>query len=261
MTDTRAPTTCTRLGVVLLGLLLVTASAVTVSAAGSTTVSLHAAGSTVEEGETTTIDVVVDNADGGVGTYNATVAVDDPDVASITDVELAGDPGLDEVEIADDGSKVSIRAALMNTTDAGAVTIATITLAGDADGSSDVSLSVATLGDEEGRAYSVSETRGSSVAVSEDDDDDDEDDSSSDSADASSTDGPTATPDGTSTTDSSVDPTGTSSPVTTTPSADSPPTSSDENSGSSLLPTSLLNVALVAGAVLVTGLLLARRFR
>lgn len=194
MNDYLAPRTRHRLGVVLLGLLLLTASAVTVSAAGSTDVSLDEAETSTAVGGTTTVDVVVGNADGGVGAYNVTVAVDDPDVASIADVELGGDPGLDAVDVSDDGSSVTVQAALMDTNDTGPVTIATVTIAGENAGESDISLTVSTLGDEDGRAYSVTETRGSFVQVTDaaDDDPDDSDstigDSGADSNDADSDD-------------------------------------------------------------------------
>ena len=62
-----------------------------VSAAGETTVSLDPASSTVETGDTQTVGVVVDDADGGVGAYNVTVSSSDPSVASIVDATPQGD--------------------------------------------------------------------------------------------------------------------------------------------------------------------------
>lgn len=262
MTDNLALHTRRRLGVVLLGLLLLTASAVTASAAGSTTVSLHETGATTDVGGTTTVDVVVESADGGVGTYNATVVLEDPDVASVEDVELAGDPELEDVDVAEDGAGVTIRTALMNTSNSGQVTIAMVTVAGDAVGESDVSLAVTTLGDEEGRAYSVTETRGSSVAVSKDDDDDDDDhESSSGPTDSANTDQSTdefVSTDAAGTDDDSAgSPTSTESDQATTSATTSP----EPPTRGETLPLNALTVALFAAAVLSAGLLLTRRVR
>jgi PKD repeat protein len=135
----------------------------------STTVSLSPSSAEVAVEDTTTYDVVVDNAQGGVGAYTATLSLGDSSVGSITDVELKGDPatGTTNVDIADDGSSVTIDAALMNTADTGSVTVATVTVAGDAAGSTDLSVSVDALGDEDANAYSVAGTNGASLTVTE----------------------------------------------------------------------------------------------
>ena len=135
----------------------------------STSVSLSPTSNEVATGDTTTFDLVVDNAEGGVGAYTATVSVDDPSVGSITDVELQGNPaeGTSEANIAADGSSVAIDAALMNTADSGSVVVATITVQGDAAGSTSLSTTVEALGDEDGTAYAVTGTNGASLTVTE----------------------------------------------------------------------------------------------
>ncbi|WP_251343662.1 hypothetical protein [Haloplanus halophilus] len=143
-----------RLAAVVVVTLLVAAA--TVGAAGATTVRLAAADD-VAVSETTTVDVVVDDASGGVGAYNVTVALTDPSIASITNVELLGDPSArtSRVDLAADGSSATMVAALTNTADTGDVTIARVTLRGDGPGSTGLDLTVAALGDERGDSYTT----------------------------------------------------------------------------------------------------------
>jgi hypothetical protein len=126
------------------------------TAAGSTTVSLAPQSTSVDVGNTTTFDVVVDPADGGVGAYNFSVSTD-ATVATVTDVSLAGNPSFESVDYAADNSSVEVTAAVADTNDTGAVTIATVTLTGQADGIAPVDLSVNTLGDESSTAYTFTE--------------------------------------------------------------------------------------------------------
>ena len=112
---------------------------------------------------------MVDTADGGVGAYTATVSLDDASVATITGVELAGNPAdqTTNVDIAADGSSVTIDAALMDTADTGSVVVATITVEGGEAGSTDLAVSASALGDEDGNNYAISGTNGASIAVTE----------------------------------------------------------------------------------------------
>jgi len=117
---------------------LVIAGAGIAVAAGDTAVNLSPSSETVDVGNTTTFDVVVEDADVGVRSYTFSVNLSDPGAASIQGASLNGDPGFDEVIIADDGSSIEVTAATADTdNDSGAVTIATITVRGDADGSTD----------------------------------------------------------------------------------------------------------------------------
>ncbi|MFC5136488.1 MULTISPECIES: hypothetical protein [Haloferacaceae] len=144
--------------------------------APETAVGIEPGSATVDEGETTTYEVVVANADGGVGAYNLTVDVEDSSIASITEATPQGEPSnqTTEVFVADDGSSAEVVAALANTNDTGNVTVATMTVEGDDDGTSDIGLSVDALGTEAGNSYNVTETTGASITVEEDDDDDDD---------------------------------------------------------------------------------------
>lgn len=152
----------------LVGVLLLTATAAPAVAATDTPVRLVGVDGPTAVGETATVPVVVSEAEGGVGAYNLTVAVEDPDVATVVDIELAGDPGVREVEIAPDGSHVTVRAALMDTADAGEVTVATVTVAGEAAGKTDLTVAVETLGDEAGSPYAVTAEKGTSLTVEDD---------------------------------------------------------------------------------------------
>lgn len=136
-----------------------------VGAAGSTAVELSPDEATVDIGNTTTFDTVVTNADGGVGAYELTVELGEPDAAQITDVTRLGDPGIGTAEVASDGSSADIEAGLMDTTDTGSVTIARVTVEGEANGTSAIQLAVRALGDEEGASYDVTETRDAVLTI------------------------------------------------------------------------------------------------
>ncbi|OYR51709.1 hypothetical protein DJ74_03285 [Halorubrum sp. Ea8] len=137
--------------------------------ASETSVSLSPESSEVVVDRNETYDVVVDNADGGVGAYELTVSLDNSSVASVTDVELGGGPDAktQNVTFADDGSSVTVSAALVNTSDTGSVTIASVTVEGVAEGSSDLSVDVQALGNENGDSYTVTDENGASISVVE----------------------------------------------------------------------------------------------
>lgn len=135
-----------------------------------TPVRLEPSNSSVPVGTSTSYDVIVESADGGVGAYEFTLTLDDPSVASVTDLELGGNPPMkmSDVTFAADGSSVSGAAVLADTNDTGRVTIATTTITGDSAGTSNLSLAVAALGTEAGDSYTVTETPTSSITVTAD---------------------------------------------------------------------------------------------
>lgn len=136
-----------------------------VSAAGSTAVELTPAEATVDVSNSTTLDIVVTNADGGVGAYELTLELAGPDAARITEITRLGDPGIGSAEIASDGGSAAVDAGLMDTADTGAVTVARVTIEGEANGTTAVQLSVEALGDEAGANYDVTETRDATLTV------------------------------------------------------------------------------------------------
>jgi hypothetical protein len=119
---------------------------------------------------TATLDLVLTNADGGVGTYeNITVSVGDTSVASITDISDTTGAGASVQTVAADGSSATIAADFGgDTADTGDVTVATVTLDAAAAGTTalDVSLDGAVF-NESGPAYTLAEVRGGQLTVRE----------------------------------------------------------------------------------------------
>lgn len=156
----------------LLVTLLVSVAA-PVSAAGTTDVFVTPTESEIAQDETTTVDVVVGDANRGVGASELRVAVTEPSVASITNVTIRGAPSLTNVTYADDRSWVDVEYATANTTDSGDVPILTVTVEGRAAGSTDFSVlpradNDAVLAfDERGDGYAISEVRNGTLTVTE----------------------------------------------------------------------------------------------
>jgi uncharacterized membrane protein len=161
-----------KLPVVLVAVALVLSSvfAPVALAAGGTTVSLDPGAESVDVGEETTFTVVVDDADGGVGAAEVGLVVDDPSVAQITDVTVLGS-GVDNIDIASDGSSADVEYAFRDTADTGSVPIVEVTLEGQAAGETDVSLGAAAgndgvlVFDEAGTGYDVTGTTGATLTV------------------------------------------------------------------------------------------------
>jgi PKD repeat protein len=132
----------------------------------STAVSLSPSEDLVAVNGTTTFDVVVEDADGGVGAYSLALSVDDGETATIEDV-LVDESALSDVQISADGSSATVDVALLDTEQNGSVTVATVTVAGAADGEAAVGLDVSSLGTESGDAYNVTAANGATLTVSE----------------------------------------------------------------------------------------------
>jgi len=156
-----------------------------------------AASETVDAGETTTYDVVVANASGGVGAQDFRVVIEDPTHATVTDVSVAGAPadGMTDITLVEDGNSANVTAALTDTDDDGTVTAATLTISGHAVGTTDIGLLVDALGTENGTAYNVTATTGASITVESDYDGGSTSADDGDDADESGGDGPAYTRD------------------------------------------------------------------
>jgi hypothetical protein len=137
--------------------------------AGETSVELVGTDSdgTIGIAGSNTYDVVVTNADGGVGAFALTVSSSDASTATVTDATIVPDPvsgeTTTEVEVTD--SSATLEAALLDTADSGSVTIGTVTLTGAGAGTASVDLSVNALGNEAGDSYEVITTPGASLEV------------------------------------------------------------------------------------------------
>ncbi|MBX0306061.1 hypothetical protein EGD98_20675 [Halomicroarcula sp. F24A] len=254
--------------------------------AGTTTVVVQPESTTITAGETTTVDIVVESADDGVGSIDLELTVADASVADITDVSVAGDPST--VRTTADNDSTRIAATGMDTADTGSVTVATVTLAGESGGTSPLDLTVAAVGNESGSAYNVSGTTSGELTVegeakptpTETDDDsssgggssndgggfsgggDDDDDSGSVSTPTATptatptptpdTETPTPTPMESPTATETSEGTATQSPsVTGTPTDSTTDTTSTESSSLSLVPLAVVGglVILIAGVV------------
>ncbi len=83
----------------------------------------------------TAVPVTVANATAGIGAYELTIAVEDPSTAQIAEFTPRESTELQNVSIADDGSQVTVEAALVNATESTSVTLGTLHLDGIALGS------------------------------------------------------------------------------------------------------------------------------
>jgi hypothetical protein len=119
-------------------------------------------------GQTTTISVVVVGADAGVGAGDVTASVTDPDVVEIATANVTDEPGIGEATVGDDGATAAAEFALRDGRDEAPVRVIELTLRGTSAGSTSLSLSVGSLGDESGNSYAVASVPDTGVTVGED---------------------------------------------------------------------------------------------
>lgn len=134
------------------------------AAAGTTDVTLDPVDESISVGGTHTYEVVVENAQNGVGSYGMDVSLADGSVATITSVTAEGTTN-DENRIAADGDSARIAAVEADTEDTGRVVVATITVEGDADGTTTLELSNVELGDESENDYTIGEVTDATLDV------------------------------------------------------------------------------------------------
>jgi hypothetical protein len=133
-----------------------------------TTVSLVPADQQTAVGASTTYEVVVDSANGGVGAGEFAVSVDDTSVATISDAEVLNGAIVESV-VTDSSIEVDYYGA--DTAETGSVVVATVTVAGVGDGTTGLTLEATSgnadvlLFDEEGTGYDVTGTNGASLEV------------------------------------------------------------------------------------------------
>lgn len=134
-------------------------------AAGNTSVELSPASDEIATDSTTTMDIVVTNASGGVGAVNVTVSLSPSDVATITDISLDDSAYSVEIRTNADNTSATIIGFGLDTNDSGSVVVGTVTVRGDATGTTDISMQVNALGDESGADYAVTSVDGASISV------------------------------------------------------------------------------------------------
>jgi len=137
---------------------------------GETGVSLLPAARTIAPGMETTFDLVVENADRGIRSYAATLAVPEPDLLRIEDVDLLGEPVFGSVDLRPDGSQATIEAGMgENAHDAGDVAIAEVTVRTRAEGSLTVAVPEVTVVDDGATIpYDVASVDGADVTIAAD---------------------------------------------------------------------------------------------
>jgi hypothetical protein len=154
--------------------LVVSAGATGVALAASTSVAITPADPTVESGSTTTVDVVATAANDGVSSYQFDVVVDDPSVASITNVEVPDSASSDNVDvsIASDGSSAGVQVFGVDLGN-GEVVLATVTLEGATAGSStglsipESSVAIGDAASSPAANYDIAGTSGATLSVAD----------------------------------------------------------------------------------------------
>ncbi len=136
------------------------------AAAGSTDVALDPTDQTVANGETTTFDVVVTNASGGVGAANITFSLAN-ETADITQVTFSHNAAEVTTTYASDNSSATLTGYGLDTNQTGSVVVATVTVAGNATSAAETTVTphVNALGDEDGNDYTVGEERSARLEV------------------------------------------------------------------------------------------------
>lgn len=131
----------------------------------SSSVSLSPQSQTIQVDQTKTIDIVVDDADNGVGAYEATLTLSNPGVGDIHGVHWGGQAEFKDVQFGENRDSIHLRAAGMDTANDGEVTIAEVEITGINSGSSAVNLDVAALGNENAAPYQVTDVGNGSLTV------------------------------------------------------------------------------------------------
>ncbi|WP_169315620.1 malectin domain-containing carbohydrate-binding protein [Halogranum rubrum] len=157
--------------VVMAVLLVVSAGASGVALAASTQIAITPASQSVSPGSTTTVDVVATAASEGVGSYEFTVSVDDTNVATITEIDLAGNPStsVSSTSVASDGSSASAAVGFSDTSGTGEVVLATVTIEGQSAGDATLSIDGESvdIGTDDAEDYDIAGTLDATVTVTD----------------------------------------------------------------------------------------------
>jgi hypothetical protein len=147
----------------LVGVLCLGVVAGAVAGAPASEVMLSPKDGPVQPGETVAYDVVVENASGGVGSFDVTVRTNDSAVVAIRNVTY--DDSADYTRDAEGPTEARLAATGMNTLDTGPVTVATVTVEAADLGTAELSVSVTALGDESGDPYTVTDEQNRTLSV------------------------------------------------------------------------------------------------
>ena len=158
-------------GVVLVALLVVGSVAVPAIAAGSgsatatdTSVSVEPGSTSVALGNTTTVDIVVDDAPDGINAYEFNISLSNGTVADITGVTLQGDPLFPDKSYGPDNDSVTASAGETDFSSS-SPTVVTVELTGIEGGSTDIDVTANRVTDENSNDYTVTSTQSAALTV------------------------------------------------------------------------------------------------
>lgn len=156
-------------GIVIVSILGMALCAGSVAAASTTDVSVTPTNQSINPGDTATYDIVVDEVDEGVSSYDINVSVANTEAAEITDGEIVGGSesgSINSIELSSDNSQMRIKAGNAGHSD-GTIARVNVTAGSEAAGlETNVSTSVSALADTNFQAYTVAETNPAVVSVS-----------------------------------------------------------------------------------------------
>ena len=135
---------------------------------GTVDLSLQPGEADVPPGATRAYDLVAEGTTNGVGSYDTEITIEDTDVAEIVDARaFQKSAGLFEIEIAEDGSSVSL-SGLVQFDAASEITLAEIAVeSADTEGETSLDLAVTEINDGDGNPYTVGGATGATLTVSE----------------------------------------------------------------------------------------------
>jgi hypothetical protein len=136
--------------------------------AGGVDVSLEPSSRTISPGSSTTYDVVVSGASGGISLFNFSVFFPS-DTYDITTASLTESGAGSSITLSSDSSRIEVLSfgQNINTPPGTQVTIATVQVRGDTTGSASLEVEMSELGDFNNDDYSISSTTGATLNVEE----------------------------------------------------------------------------------------------
>ena len=140
-------------------------------AATTTDLTVSTTDGTIAPGETTTVEIAVANADGGVGAAELGVELSDPGVGTITDVTVPNAPGSTDNNVTGGGASADVKYAFANSSETGAVTIVEVTVQGASAGTTAVEITNNSqtgnlaVFDENGAGYTLDEVGTETLTV------------------------------------------------------------------------------------------------
>lgn len=115
-----------------------------------------------------TLDIVVTGPDDGISGFDVALETDDVDVATFADYELTNDAEIDDSEVADDGSLLTLDVDLLESHEEDfSVTIAEVTLEARGEGQAAISIDQPEIADSTGDEYDLETIEGATISVTE----------------------------------------------------------------------------------------------